>query len=634
MPNYGSSFYGAGFYGGSVLSMSLFDTDWDIAYTTDDASDPTPSWTTLDQGDIRSVDVSRGRDDELGRVEAGTAQIVLNNLTRSFDPQVVTGLRPMNRWRVRAIHNAVTYDVFLGYAESYEQSWPAMGFDAVTTVRLVDEFKVLALAKLPAMDPPSASTYEDVIKFDEPTGYWKFGTGLDLVYPATVGAVGMFPFSGVLNGVDSAIVGDFEAPEGFYTDNVAASFTGYFATYDAETLTPNIAGMQASSLGEFAYEQWFKSSEATPAANRVIAEGPYDAAAAPQWILTLTTAGKIAAAVKNASLATATATGATSISANTWYHVAVTYDGANVRVYLNGAQDGIQAQTGLVVDADAAGPDYFFRIGRGTPGGTRSVDEAAFYRHSLSADRIAAHYTAGVARGFAAQDPGARITSVLAASTSVAASSIRAGSREMLPTFMAGQSPLDEMRKAEAADSVDSMLFIAKDGTVTFLDDGHRSAAPWNTVQATFDDDGTDLGYRDLTYDYSETFLFNTVSAARIGGTATTSTDATSVSRYHERLLSLAELPITTDADVTSVTTALLAKYKDPMTRITSVGVLLTSTPTIAAVLDLELADRIRILRTHPAGGARIDQTAFVQKIQLSSRPGQPITVTLGVSPL
>jgi hypothetical protein len=200
---------------------------------------------------------------------------------------------------------------------------------------------------------------------------------------------------------------------------------------------------------------------------------------------------------------------------------------------------------------------------------------------------------------------------------------------------MKGQSPLDELRKAEDADNVDSMLFIAKDGTVTFLDDGHRSVSPWNAVQATFDDDGTDLGYRDLTYDYSETFLFNTINVTRTGGTATsTSADATSVSRYHTRMMSLTDLPIRDDADQATIATALLAKYKDPMTRITSIGVFLYDSVTISQVLSLELADRIRILRTHPAGGARIDQTAFVQKIQLSSRPGQPITVTLGVSPL
>jgi hypothetical protein len=623
MPNYGSNFYGSGFYGGSVLSMSLFDTDWDIAYTTDDASDPTPTWTTLDQGDIRSVDVSRGRDDELGRVEAGTAQLVLNNLTRSFDPQVVTGLRPMNRWRIRAVHAAVTYDVFLGYAESYEQSWPGMGFDAVTTVRLVDEFKVLALAKLPAMDPPTAQTYADVVLFDQPQGYWRFGsTQTSAALEPSAGSVPLGVITGSFGVTSTPIVGDW-GPLPAWGTNLARSNTGAISTVDSsapstyafEALGPG----DATDLSSITFETWFKSTEATPAANRFIAVGPSDGG------------GLIVGQIRNVSASTVEATSASSISANTWYHLALVYTGSNVLVYINGAQAATAAQTGVV----ATRASEFFQLGQDPAvAGTRYWDEPAFYRYALAADRILAHYTAGVSRGFSTQDPGARVSAVLAASTSVASSSVRAGSREMVPTFMTGQPPLDELRKAEDADNVDSMLFVSKNGTVTFLDDGHRSASPWNTVQCTFDDDGTDLGYRDLTYDYSETFLYNTVSAARVGGTTTTSTDATSVSRYRERLLQLSDLPLTTDSDVSSIATAVLAKYKDPMTRITSIGVFLYDTVTISEVLSLELADRIRILRTHPAGGARIDQTAFVQKIQLSSRPGQPITVTLGVSPL
>jgi hypothetical protein len=565
----------------------------------------------------------------------------LNNRTRSFDPQVVTGLRPMNRWRVRAIHNAVTYDVFLGYAESYEQSWPALGFDAITTVRLVDEFKVLALAKLPAMNPPSVATYAELVKFDNPTGYWRFQeppTGTDVVFAPEVGGVSL-TYDTNVGRTATPIVGDADIDYVSGTAYGARNTTKRFVSIEgtefssAPTLPPNGPG-DAAGLNTMSFEMWFKTSDATPASTVYLALSPRtDGGTSAQWGLSLLTTGYIRATANNAAGTSYNTDSMSPIADNTWYHVAMTVQSAFTSLYINGVLQTPQAAFSSVFDVADVGA--YLQIGNDTTtAGLQYFDEVAYYTYTLESARFVAHYEAGVSRGFPAQDPGARITAVLNESNSVAATSIRAGSRQMIPAFMSGQSPLDELRKAEIADSVDSILFVAKDGTITFLDDGHRSVSPWNTVQATFDDDGTDLAYRELTLDYSETFLHNTIRVARVGGEGSTSTDATSVSRYSERLMQVADLPLTTDSDVATIATSLLAKYKDPMERITSLGVFLYDTVTISQVLALELADRIRILRTHPAGGARIDQTAFVQRIQLSSRPGQPITVTLGVSPL
>lgn len=46
------------------------------------------------------------------------------------------------------------------------------------------------------------------------------------------------------------------------------------------------------------------------------------------------------------------ATGGTTLQDNVWYHVAGDYDGTNIRVYLNGVQDGIYNQVGTI-DSDA-----------------------------------------------------------------------------------------------------------------------------------------------------------------------------------------------------------------------------------------------------------------------------------------
>ncbi len=610
---------------------------WDIAYTTDDASDTTPSWTTVALRDIRSVDVSRGRDDELGRVDAGTATVVLNNRTRSYDPQVVSGLRPMNRWRLRATYNAVTYDVFLGYAESYEQSWPGTGKDAITTVRLVDEFKILALGKLPVMNPPVA-TYAEVVKFDNPQGYWQMqdpnGSDLRIMKP-TVGSAELA--ADTVSRESTPIVGDPDVDR-LSDDSYwgARSTTTRFYTIDSSTQLPglDVGGPgDAAGLTAFTFETWFKSTEATPGSNRELARGPVDTNGNSQWGLSLSTTGKIVAHASNNFGTVYSATGATSIAADTWYHIAIIVTASNTRVYLNGVQDGSASFSGSILTMQPA--QYMFL---GTPtavGGTRSFDEPAFYRYALDVTRLAAHYEAGASRGLVADYTDDRVADILALSTSVAATDIFDPSlRRVIAAFQHGQSVLEELRAAEAAESGDAFLFVSKSGAVTYLGDGHRSWSPWNITQAVFDDDGTDIGYRDITVDYSETYLYNKIDVTRFNGTTSSASDSTSISRYRERPMQLTGLPLTIAGDAATIASTLLAKYKDPFTRVTSLTVYLTSTAKIAAVLSLELGYRIQILRTHPGGGARLDQTSFVQSIRLSSRPGGPWTVTLGVSPL
>jgi hypothetical protein len=55
-------------------------------------------------------------------------------------------------------------------------------------------------------------------------------------------------------------------------------------------------------------------------------------------------------------------TGTTVLTAGQWYHVAATYDGSNMRVYLNGVQDGSVARTGAI---DNGATTQLLRIGHG-----------------------------------------------------------------------------------------------------------------------------------------------------------------------------------------------------------------------------------------------------------------------------
>ena len=73
---------------------------------------------------------------------------------------------------------------------------------------------------------------------------------------------------------------------------------------------------------------------------------------------------------------------------NTTYHVVGTYDGSNLRIYVNGQLKATQARTGSIDDGTGA-----FNIGV-SPWWSGPIDDVALYNVALSATQIQAHYDA------------------------------------------------------------------------------------------------------------------------------------------------------------------------------------------------------------------------------------------------
>lgn len=387
-----------------------------------------------------------------------------------------------------------------------------------------------------------------------------------------------------------------------------------------------------SNLDEFTIETWMRIGS-TPAGTQAIFYGPDTGGSNLQYRLDLSSARILTWTVRNSINVNIPTAASTALVVDTWHHVVCqTYNSA-ARLWIDGVQQPTSAWVAMVADPAVAGGTFTVGDGAGTV--TMAFDEMAMYRHGLTPDRIAAHYAAGVSRGFArGQAAGQRITAVLDAAGSQAATSIQAGTRTVEGMFMVGQAPLDEIRRAVRADNVDAVFFAGRDGTLTYLNAGHRSASPYNTVQATFDDDGTDLPYQGLTLDYSDSLLANQWDVTRTGGETQTVTDTASIAAYYKRPQSISDVPVTTDGEASAIATAMLAKYKDPMTRITEIT-LMTDDPAVTeAVFRRDIGDRIRVFRTPPGGGARIDQTLFIQKISVDASPSGPWRVTWAVSPV
>lgn len=84
---------------------------------------------------------------------------------------------------------------------------------------------------------------------------------------------------------------------------------------------------------------------------------------------------------------TFTVTAGTTVSNNNWYHVALTYDGVKLRIYVNGKLDGETAATISVNNASV--PFYIACNSNSTTEGlTGQLDDIAVFNKTLSADEV------------------------------------------------------------------------------------------------------------------------------------------------------------------------------------------------------------------------------------------------------
>lgn len=614
---------------GQIVGQGTQPELW-VLYSTDDIATAVPSWTTVHQGgggDVRSFATSRGRDNELQEIDAGTAQIILNNRSRGYDPVANTGIRPLNQWWIREQFTGETQDIFKGYATSYEQQRPDKRVDAITIVTCVDEFGTLSLDALPVTDPPR-DTYQDVVAFDGPHSYWHFSfadqAGDQIV--ANPGSSLLGPFSA--NGSGTPIVGESQETAG------VAVLNGGLRLSTAE-LAQGDSG-DVAGLSEMTVELWVGIS-ALPASTMNVFTGP-NAGGATTWRVRIGTTGDLIFEARDSAgtLFTATATGAIIASGGgtaTEAHVVATISASNLVVYVNGVQLGGTAWSGTGAFAATIDTGQVLTLGDAGYSGNILVKAIAFYRQGLTTARALAHYAAGAQRGFPSSDAAnARIHRVLDSIGSHAPRNISLNSSHQLQgKRMTGQPPLSVMQDAKTAESGDASLFVARDGKITFYYSLAHSGA---SAQAIFDDDGTDLLYHGSTMDYSDAFLFNYWTVTRAGGLTQTAFDQSSINRYKKRSQGVTDLDLIDDATAATVASALLAKYKDPMQRITSL-VTSTSTPGVTeAVFRRDLGDCIQVFGTPPGGGARINQTLFIQRISVSGDPTSPWSITLAVSPL
>lgn len=114
-------------------------------------SDAAPVYTDVSRF-VRDIEVERGRQHELDKMEAGTARITLKNLDRRFEPEYsgspyYPNVLPMKPIRVRATLLSQTYTLFTGFVERWPQRRQGKNY-AERQITAVDGFELLSNAIL------------------------------------------------------------------------------------------------------------------------------------------------------------------------------------------------------------------------------------------------------------------------------------------------------------------------------------------------------------------------------------------------------------------------------------------------------------------------------------------------------
>jgi len=233
------------------------------------------------------------------------------------------------------------------------------------------------------------SLYAKSILAQGPLAYWRFNDSvsspvLDLAQNlGSLGAAGNGAYTAP-HGVPGALPG-----------NPAATAARFDGTSAQSVTVPFNAGLNPAA--PFSVEGWFKPAWAVPPSGQSSLAAAISSVhiADPRsgWLIYQSVDGWNVRFYNQAGTATSLSiTGGGAPDTNTWYHLALTYDGTTATLYVNGVSAASGAPTGYVPNPDGA-----FTIGARSDTGfpwAGDADEVACYTTALSEAQVQAHYAA------------------------------------------------------------------------------------------------------------------------------------------------------------------------------------------------------------------------------------------------
>ena len=556
-----------------------------------------PVWTDITSY-VYSADVSRGRSDDYSQF-IGTAQVVLNNNSRLFDPFYTGGLYygkllPRRQIKIEGVSNSVTYAVFRGFVDGFPASWDQAGKFATTTLSCFDGLSLLSAELLPdyVYDYTKTLTPSHYYRMDDVIGTTVKDYGSSALPLTATSSTALFQQNGSIVPALSSSSINFSGNE----------YTSGAQTYD----------YTYNNTQDMTFAMWVAPNSSTTLSNFETFAFGTDANSS-MWIDYRSTG----AARGQCQQTTATAradTSSTSIVGSAPYHLAFTYDKTTraVAMYVNGQLNS----TGAV-----AGSGNFYNNSI-----TRVVfkfyqyQEVSMYLTKLTAAQILNLYNYGANN--TQETSAARMTRLLGyTSWDATLQSVTASPVATVGALSPPNSNLvAEMQTVN--NSEDGNLFVTRAGVIKFTDRNYvYTNTSSNTSQATFAS-GSIPFQPSVQINYDAAAIRNDITVTFSGGGQTSTTNAASVIAYGTNAMNTGT-QLSTQAQAVTLAAYQATVNGQLLTNISPVSAGVTgATADWTTLLQLELLDRYTITVQPPTGNS-ISQAELINRIEHRIVPGQ-----------
>jgi hypothetical protein len=178
-------------------------------------------------------------------------------------------------------------------------------------------------------------------------------------------------------------------------------------------------------------------------------------------------------------------------------------------------------------------------------------------------------------------------------------------------------------------------FYIDENGVATFK--GRQFVVDAQAASPTvFNQTGTGINYAGITFALDDKTIVNKATVTRMGGTAQSYSDATSIAQYFTRSITATDMLMQTDANALALATAYVDSRKETSIRIETITLDLV-TPNyasgVAAGLSLEFFDTVDITNEQP-GGSTIQKKLQIQGIAHTITPNTWVTTFATQEPL